>query len=444
LSTVYTIAFTLFVPVLLVRLFLRGFVTPDYRRRWRERFGLETPDFGPGGRPVWIHAVSVGEAIAATPIIDYLTVQHPDTPVIVTTTTATGAATVARRFGKNVEHRYFPYDLPSVVRRFLRRVDPRMLILMETELWPNLLQACAVRHVPVIVANARLSARSASRYAWFPAMTRAMIAAVNCFGAQSARDRERFIDLGAIEDAVVVTGSLKFDIELPPSIAESGQAIRRRLGTNRTVIMGGSTREGEEDVLLDVFGRLLPRHPDLLLVIAPRHPERFDVVAEICRKRSIPVIRHSEGGACTSAASVFLIDGMGELPAFYAACDVAFVGGSLVPKGGHNVLEPAAMGIPIVVGMHTFNFLEIVDMLHAAGALERVRNVDDLAAAVDRWLCDGDARDRAGASGRAVVEKNRGAAMKLTGIIEQLFENEGGSSGTGVPFPANGHAKLRT
>lgn len=419
---IYTAAFTLLVPALLVRLFVRGMRDPDSRKRWRERFGHGLPDFGSRGRPVWIHAVSVGEAIAAGPIIGYLLEKRPDIPLLVTTTTATGAATVRQRFGSSVEHRYFPYDLPWVVRRYLRRINPRQLILMETELWPHLLRSCAANNIPVIIANARLSARSAARYARFPGVMTPLLGAIDCIAVQGSEDGDRFIALGAQRDAVVVTGSLKFDIELPPSVVESGEAIRRFLGVNRAVLMAGSTREGEEPLLLEAYSRLLETRPDLLLLIAPRHPERFDVVAELCQRAGFRMVRHSSAAACTPAVQVYLIDSMGELPAFYAAADVAFVGGSLVPRGGHNVLEPAALGIPVVVGMHTYNFSEIVRMLKSAGALVQVDDVDGLVRAVKRWIADGEVRDEAGAAGRRIVLDNRGATQRLVLAIARTLE----------------------
>ena len=397
---IYTAAFTLLVPLLLVRLFIRGMRDPDSRQRWRERFGHGLPNFGKRGRPVWIHAVSVGEAIAAGPVIEYLLEQHPDVPLLVTTTTATGAATVRQRFGSSVEHRYFPYDLPWVVRRYLRRIDPRVLILMETELWPHLLRGCAANDVPVIVANARLSARSAVRYARFATVMSPLLRTIRCIAVQGADDAERFIALGARRDAVVVTGSLKFDIELPPSVVESGEAIRRFLGVNRAVLMAGSTRDGEEPLLLEAYARLA----------------------------GFTVVRHSSGQACTPAVQVYVIDTMGELPAFYAAADVAFVGGSLVPRGGHNVLEPAALGVPVVVGAHTYNFAEIVHMLSGGGALVQVDDVNGFVHAVERWLADGEVRDRAGAAGRSIVLDNRGAAKRLVRAIAATLKPDAGNT----------------
>lgn len=267
-----------------------------------------------------------------------------------------------------------------------------------------------------------MSARSAARYARFASVMNPLLGAVECIAVQGADDGERFIALGAERDAVVVTGSLKFDIELPPSVVESGEAIRRLLGVNRAVLMAGSTRDGEEPMLLEAYTRLRESRPDLLLLIAPRHPERFDAVADLCERSGLRVVRHSSAPGCPAEIQVYLIDTMGELPTFYAAADVAFVGGSLVPCGGHNVLEPAALGIPVVVGRHTYNFSEIVRMLRSAGALVQVAGLDGLVRAVELWIADGEVRDNAGAAGRRIVLDNRGATKRLVLAIAATLD----------------------
>ena len=297
MRSVYTAVSFLVAPLLLARIFWRGLSDPSYRFRWRERFSYDLPA-APAVSPVWIHAVSVGEAVAATPIVEHLLDRFPSIPILLTTTTPTGAAIVKNRFSDSVVHAFFPYDLPSVVNRYVAHFDPRLLILMETELWPNLLSRCRESNTPVLVANARLSEKSVARYRRVPSITGAMISAITYFAAQSADDCDRFISLGADPGAVVTTGSLKFDIELPPSILESGQALRRFLGVSRAVFMAGSTREGEEEILLKAFGELRARYPDLLILMAPRHPERFDLVAQLCRRRGYGVARHSRGELC--------------------------------------------------------------------------------------------------------------------------------------------------
>ncbi|MFT4564022.1 MAG: 3-deoxy-D-manno-octulosonic-acid transferase, partial [Gammaproteobacteria bacterium] len=368
LRIIYNVVFTLLSPLLLARIWWRERHNPMYRKRWNERFALRLPQ-GPDENPIWIHAVSVGETVAATPLVDYLVTHHPSTPILITTTTATGAAAAENRFGNKVQHVFLPYDLPLAVGRFLSHFEPRILILMETELWPNLLRRCRAEKVPVLIANARLSPKSAANYQLISAVSLEMMNAIECFAAQGELDGERFIALGAPASSVIVTGSLKFDVELPPSAEESGQSMRRQLGVSREILMAGSTRGGEEEILLRVYLNLKVHHPTLLLLLAPRHPERFAQVAQLCRKNGLEVVRHSAASACLAQTNVYLIDSMGELPKFYAASDIAFVGGSLVPRGGHNVLEPAALGVPVVVGPHTFNFPEIIRLLNQQGAL---------------------------------------------------------------------------
>ncbi|MFT4581164.1 MAG: 3-deoxy-D-manno-octulosonic-acid transferase [Gammaproteobacteria bacterium] len=421
LRILYNVLFTLLSPLLLARIWWRERRHPTYRKRWNERFALRLPQ-GPDEKPIWIHAVSVGETVAATPLIDYLVTHHPSIPILITTTTVTGAQAAQDRFGTKVQHVFLPYDLPSAMGRFLSHFEPRILVLMETELWPNLLRKCRSEKVPVLIANARLSSKSVANYGLISRVTAEMMNSIECFAAQGAVDGERFIALGAPPASVTVTGSLKFDVALPPSAEESGQSMRRKLGVSRAIFMAGSTREGEEEILLRAFEGLKVHHPTLLLLLAPRHPERFAGVAELCRKNGLEVVRHSSATACRAQTNVYLIDSMGELPKFYAASDVAFVGGSLVPRGGHNVLEPAALGVPVVVGPHTFNFPEITKMLDEQGALYVVSDEDELITKVGQLLSSANLRDIAGSAGRRIVSQNKGATIKITGIIDRMLE----------------------
>jgi len=268
-----------------------------------------------------------------------------------------------------VRHAYFPYDLEFIVKRFLNHFQPRALLLMETELWPNVMAGCGARMVPVFLINGRLSAVSATRYGWIKPLVRQMLRSVTKAAMQTAADGERLISLGADPTRVVVTGSLKFDLHVPASIYEESAAIRRELGQSRPLFMAGSTRPGEEEQLLDALTRVKAKFPGVLLVLAPRHPERFPLVTALCERRGFKLHPRSAGLNCADDVDIFLLDTMGEMMRFYAACDIAFVGGSLVPLGGHNVLEPAALGVPVVVGPHMFNFLEITQQLAAGGAL---------------------------------------------------------------------------
>lgn len=440
MSIVYNLTFICLVPFLLVRLFWRTRSDLRHRSRWREHFARNLPAAIPRGA-VWIHAVSVGETIATIPIVSHLKATYPLLPIVLTTTTATGAETVRRTYDDSVSHVFFPYDLPWVVSRFLRRLQPRLLILMETELWPNLLRRCDEQAVPVLVANARLSEKSVKRYALAARFAKTMLSSIDRFAAQGEEHKRHLLRLGARADAVSVTGSLKFDIRLAPSILESGQALRRFLGVNRAVWMAGSTRDGEESLILDAHSALRQQHPDLLLVVAPRHPQRFDGVAELITKKGFTVARHSRHEACPAGIQVYLLDSMGELLNFYAASDVAFVGGSLRPNGGHNVLEPAALGVPIIVGPHTYNFADIVDLLQTAGGLVTVDNIGSLASQVDVWLRHVDARDTAGAAARRIVEENRGAADKVMVIIDEMLNGRAETARNGSSPAVDTEAK---
>jgi 3-deoxy-D-manno-octulosonic-acid transferase len=422
LRTLYNVLFHLLIPVLLLRICWRERRYPKHRRRWRERFAWRLRA-APAGRPVWIHAVSVGETVAASPLIDYLLNHYPTIPILLSTTTATGAIAASRRFGDSVSHVLFPYDMPWVVSAFLSHYKPQLLILMETELWPNLLARCAATNLPVVLANARLSRQSASRYKYVGSQVALMLQSIDCLAAQSSLDRDRLIALGADSQSVTVTGSIKFDVQLPPSALESGQSLRRVFGVNRAVIIAGSTRDGEEEIVLKAFSKASVSHPGLLLLLAPRHPERFASVSDLCRRLGFQVISHSESTACGPEVDVCVIDSIGELPKFYAASDIAFVGGSIVPKGGHNVLEPAALGIPVIVGPYTENFSEIVDIMEKANALNVVSDTQSLEGIFERLLSDSNLRDASGAAGKQIVKQNKGAAMKIVHIIDKILES---------------------
>jgi len=416
---IYSAAFLLLLPFILLRLAWRSRRNPAYRERWRQRLGCYDSPLRLN-EPIWVHAVSVGEVGAAAPLVRALRERYPYAPVLVTTTTPTGYDTVTRQFGETVQHVYFPYDLPWIVRRFLRRFRPRMLLLMETELWPNVIHEARVAGIPVVLVNGRMSEQSAGRYRWLRGITAAMLGSLSRIAAQTAADATRLRSLGAPAERIHITGSLKYDIHLPASVFEEGAAIRRELGINRPIVMAGSTRPGEEEVLLDMLARLRLRHPTLLLVMAPRHPERFETVADLCRREALIVARRQSGESCGPEVDVFLVDTMGELLKFYAAADVAFVGGSLAPFGGQNVLEPAALGVPIVTGPHLFNFEEIAARLREVGALEIGTDAAALAASVSRWLEDSDRRDAAGRAGSDIVARNKGATTAVVAMLEQL------------------------
>lgn len=417
MRAIYTLVLMLLSPLVLLRLWWRGRRAPAYRQRWGERFAFIQVI---AGRPLWIHAVSVGETIAAAPLIHYLLEHHGEIPLLVTTTTPTGSAQLRKLFGDRVHHVYMPYDLPGAVQRFIGRVQPRLLVVMETELWPNLFHHCARRAIPVIVANARLSERSAKGYGRFPGLVAETLGNTALIAAQGEADADRFIALGARPERVEVTGSIKFDISLPATLREAGAQLRRDiLGVERRVWVAASTHAGEDELLLAAFAVIRQRLPAALLLLVPRHPERFDEVVRLCQRAGLEVVRRSEARPCTATTAVFVGDSMGELTTFYAAADLCFMGGSLVPVGGHNLLEPAALGLAVVFGPHMFNFSGISRMFLEEGAALQVDESAALPEVVVRLLEDARLRDAMGRKGQALLEKNRGALARLEGLIEQ-------------------------
>ena len=412
----YTLLCHLLLPVLLLRLGWKGRHHPESRRRWRERLGaLATPSLP----CLWLHAVSVGEVRAALPLVQGLRDRYPDWPVLITTVTPTGARQVRDSLGETVRHAYLPYDLPWAVNRFLARARPRLGIVMETELWPNLYRACERRGIPLLVANARLSARSARGYGWIPGLIRETLAAAH-IAARDEADAARFRSLGA--PRVTVAGNLKFDLQLPGDLAVRGRALRARLGETRPVWIAGSTHEGEELRLLAIHGALRARFPALLLILVPRHPERFQRVAEICARVGFTTARRSCDAPVTSATAVYLGDTMGELLLLYAAADVAFVGGSLIAgPGGHNLLEPAALGRPVVFGERVENFLAASELLLAADAARQVADDEALRATLAGLLAQPDEAAAVGRRGQAVVVANRGALARLLTLVDELL-----------------------
>lgn len=412
----YTLLLYLSLPLVLLRLLWRSIRAPEYRRRWGERFGRFPSPARSGG--LWIHAVSVGEAQAAAPLIRRLLDEHPDLPLVVTTTTPTGSARVRALFPEQVFHVYLPYDIPLALNGFLRRVRPCMLVMMETEVWPNLLARCHRAGIPTILANARMSESSARGYARFRRFSRETFGRISLVAAQSEADAGRFVRLGVPASAVVVTGSIKFDIQIPASLLERAEAVRRAWG-DRPVWLAASTHEGEDEPILEAHRRLLEWDPGVLLVLVPRHPERFERVAQLCQRLGFDVARRSLSEAVTAQTQVFLGDTMGELTLFIGAADVAFVGGSLVPVGGHNLLEPAAFGVPVLIGPHMFNFAEISRMMLAARAAVQVGNSAQLAVQAESWLGNASQRAEAGERGRNLVLQNRGALERLYALLEQ-------------------------
>lgn len=414
----YTALYYLLLPFIFIRLLYRAIKAPDYARRWPERLGFFR---GPERqRAIWLHSVSVGETLAAAPLVRQIQQAFPEIPMVITTMTPTGSQRVRVLFGDSVFHVYVPYDLPGAIHRFLDRVQPRLVLIMETELWPNLVHGCYQKGVPLMVVNARLSERSAKGYARFPALVRDMLGKIDLIAAQTAGDGERLVRLGLPQDRLAVTGSIKFDIDVPEPIPEQAKGLRGQWGT-RPVWVAASTHQGEDELVLAAHQQLLQHYPELLLLLVPRHPERFDQVAKLCQSSGLPTVRRSADEPVGQQHRVMLIDTMGELLLFYAASDVAFVGGTLVEQGGHNFLEPAALGVPIISGPHCFNFTEISRMLCAAGAMQMIRSGEQLAEALRPILEDTELKTRMGSAGQQVVANNRGAQQRVFEQIRALL-----------------------
>ena len=412
----YSILLYLLVPLVLLRLAWRGLRNRGYWHRWRERFGFIPYSSAP---TIWLHAVSVGEVRASAPLVKALLNDYPGHRILMTTMTPTGSATVRELFGDTVAHCYIPYDLPTAVWRFLNRSQPLLALIMETELWPNLFHQCHARSIPLVLANVRLSEKSARGYRLFAGLAHDTLAKVHVVGAQATEDAERMRELGA--KSVEVTGNIKFEMEIPADLASKGASLRDGFGS-RPVWIAASTREGEEPLVLQAFKRLRGDFPNLLLVLVPRHPERFEYVAKLCTQHGFTLERRSAHLKRVAPETAILLgDSMGELLLFYSAADVAFVGGSLVPLGGQNLLEAAALAVPVVFGPHMFNFREISRMTLERGAGRQVSNATQLADAVAEYIKDSDVRRAAGEAGRRMVVDNRGALAKTLALVKRIY-----------------------
>ena len=420
MRSLYTLLLTLLTPLIVLRLWFKGRELPAYRQRIGERFGRVPP--APEGVAVWVHAVSVGESLAALPLIHALVAQHGERRVWVTTTTPTGSERVLAALGDTVRHSYAPYDLPTVVARFLDRARPGKVVVMETELWPNLFRACARRGIPILIANARLSPRSFKGYGRVAGFTRATLGDTAHIAAQSPLDAERFQALGA--PRVRVAGNLKFDLAIPEAQLARGQRIRAALGAGRPVWIAASTHEGEDEIALAAHLQVLKRLPEALLILVPRHPQRFDAVAKLVERFGLRLQRRSSLDFPDAPVPnpqpptpVLLGDSMGEMLAYLEAADVAFVGGSFVPVGGHNILEPAALGKPVLFGPQMHNFLPARELLLGCGAAQELAEPSALGEAVLQLLAHPAQRQAMGEAGRVAIAANRGALERLLQLI---------------------------
>jgi len=410
----YRLLLWLLFPWAFVHLWWRGRLQPGYREHIGERFGWY--QVRPARPVIWLHAVSVGETRAAEPLLRSLAARYPGHELLLTQMTPTGRETAEQLFGGAATIVYLPYDYPGAVARFLARFRPRLGILMETEIWFNLIAGCARLRVPLLLANARLSEKSARGYALVAPLTRTALGDLAAVSAQTQEDAERLARLGA--RGVEVTGNLKFDVALAPQLLALGAELKRRIG-QRPVLLAASTREGEEELVLDAFLRI--RVEGLLLLLVPRHPQRFDAVARLLAKRNFSYLRRSDNRALPPDCSVLLGDSMGEMTAYYAACDLAFIGGSLLPYGGQNLIEACAVGRPLLFGPHMYNFAEASRLAVAEGAAVEVADAIMLGDRARELLRDQATLVRMSQAALAFSRAHRGATARNLSICERLL-----------------------
>ncbi len=424
----YSCLLFVLLPFIFMRLWWKGKTLPAYRQRWGERLGFYPTPLQTGG--VWLHTVSVGELQAAIPLIKHLQQVYPQLPLLITTMTPTGSQRVRELFQYTnsssvlpVQHVYLPYDTTGAVYRFLEAARPRLAILMETELWANLLNGCYQRKIPVLLLNARLSEQSARGYHKIAPFTQSMLQQINHIAAHHQEDADRFIALGAPPERVTVTGSIKFDLSIPNKCLQQAAELKSTM-QKRPVWIAASTHEGEETAVLAAFSVLLSQFPDLLLILVPRHPDRFEKVAGLCReflahshKTEAALRRRSLNQAILPSTAIYLGDTLGELLMLYATADIAFIGGSLVNIGGHNPLEAIAVGVPVIIGRYFFNFSAIFPSLFALQCATAIQNEHELAAAVTHWLTAPAQHQQAQQQGQQFIQANRGATEKMMQLV---------------------------
>lgn len=414
LRKIYSLLLYLIQPIIILIMLQRSIKLPAYRARLNERYGFYQGLTSPLAKGIVIHAASVGEVIAATPLIKEIQARYPHLPLTVTTVTPTGSARVKSAFGKSVTHIYLPYDLPFAIKRFLRFIQPKLFIVIETELWPNLIHQMKLNNVPFVIANARLSPRSAKRYGWIKGAMQHMLSEIELILAQDSVSAERYINLGFPRSHLINTGNLKFDLEISETQYLLIEQAKQELGlTQRPVWIAGSTHDGEEKIVLEAHQQLLQRYPDLLLILVPRHPERFDSVGKLVEKMAFPYQRRTEQSPILPSSQVLLGDTMGEMMLLYGLAQIAFVGGSLVKHGGHNPLEPIAFELPVISGIHTFNFPAVFSKLRKVnGVIEIESNTTALTEAVDYLLTHRDQWGQISQAGFSVLQENQGALAR--------------------------------
>ena len=429
----YTGLYYLLTPLMFIRLLLKHRKSSAYKEqrqalRLAERLGFFSvpDDFSEkknSRKPVWIHTVSVGEFLASLPLIKQI-MQETQLPLVITCTTTTGSAQIIKTFDNDIRqgrvlHVYLPYDLPGSMRRFFHKVRPGLGIVMETEIWPNMMQVAQQAGVPVWLLNARMSAKSAKGYARFKQLTQMTLQSFSGIAAQDGLDANRLKELGANHDALHITGSIKFDLKVNPDDIEAGKALRVQLGwQDKTVLMVASTHKGEDEILLDTYQQLKEKHPDLVMLVVPRHPERFEFVFQLLNSKNYSVLRRSQIDQVEQETTDILLgDSMGEMMRYFACADLVFMGGTLVPTGGHNILEPAALGLPIVYGPHIFNFYAINELFQQYEASLQVNDVELLPQTIDSLINESESTREMGERAKHLMEQNSGALDKMMALI---------------------------
>lgn len=416
MRTLYTVLLTALLPFVLSRLLWRSIKLPAYRHRWHERLGLYVK--AQPNSCIWFHAVSVGETEAVFPLIKLFQSRHPTMPVLITTTTPTGSARVQSVLGNSVLHVYLPYDTPPAVQAFLKHFNPQMAVVVETEIWPNLFVACGKRGIPLFIINARLSEKSARGYQKLSALIKPALQPITLIAAQSEVDAERYQQIGMPLARIQNTGNIKFDLDNSPALKMQGQQLKATAFVNRFVWLCASTHADEELILLKTYQTLKLSIANLLLVLVPRHPERFGEVEKLIQLQGLSVVLRTEGLTCTAETDVYLADTLGELKMLYASSDVAFVGGSLVPKGGHNLLEASAVGVPVLFGPYMENFKDISKSVLNANAAIQCQDSAEIANAVFNLYADAEQRQILADNGRAFLQSNRGATERIYQILD--------------------------
>lgn len=415
----YSLLLYLVLPFIFMKLWWRGQANPAYRQRWKERLGYLNSKHTQAC--ICLHAVSVGETMAARPLIEKLLITYPEYIVWITSTTPTGSATVERLFGQRVKHSYLPYDLPCAVNRFLKTAQPNVMLVMETELWPNLYAACAQHAIPLVVVNARLSARSARGYARVHALVSETLAKVALIAAREKQDAKRFQALGATDAQIQVLGNIKFDAPIPTQVKAQAAELRQTWA-QRLVWVAASTHRGEDELLLQVQQQLQSQFPELLLILVPRHPERFNEVVILCEQAGLSYQRRTSNNQLQNSTAVLVGDSMGELLLWYACADVAFVGGSLVDVGGHNPLEALAFAVPVLSGRYVYNFQDIYPSLVQIGAAVLVDSPEILAHHLAIYLASSTARQQAGQAGQYFLTQQQGVVERLLPYLDKLVK----------------------